>query len=737
MAEISQMMIKFTGIPPRTMSASSLFARLISMAAGALFVSSISIAESSDRPANHLSEDLLRAISRIDVLVEANLEANGLNRNLPISDEIFVRRIYLDIAGRIPTFAELSQFLESENEDKRSLLIDKLLDSEGYVSSYYNFWADILRVKSRGRRTIMVSYQDWIKDSLRENLPYDEFVRELITSEGYVWDDPAVGYYLRDAGMPLDNMSNTAQVFLGTRMQCAQCHDHPFDKWTQKEYYHMAAYTFGLQSQLPYGKVPLSQDLQKIQRGMVQKSLKEGYSREEARKMAQPSGAQRRVVRDLLLPMTAQAAEVERDLKLPDDYQYRNGRPKQKVAPKTPFGEEAIVGKNDETREVYAGWLTSAENPRFTKVIANRLWKKAMGVGLIEPVDNLTDDTIPSNPELMKYLVSVMVDGGYDIKRYLRVVFNTRTYQSEVSVESPQPDDVYQFQGPILRRMTAEQLWDSILTLAVVDLDERVGIEPQLLRARKGEMQMQDRVERLEKLDSVTVYGLAKHLTELESRFLEYEKNYRKNLQNAATEKEKGEIRREYRKTRSQKNQATEIMLAKLNGEDTDGMTQAFYQMESGTMSPGFVANDDEEFERLKEMKRDPRWRGVSANMVRASEVVSPAPPGHFLRQFGQSDREIIESSEEEASISQALRLLNGEALNWLMRPNSALNVELRKEANGRTRMDVIFQSFFSRLPTARERELVGDQFQSNGRNRGYQQLLAALVNTQEFRFIQ
>lgn len=154
-------------------------------------------------------------------------------------------------------------------------------------------------------------------------------------------------------------------------------------------------------------------------------------------------------------------------------------------------------------------------------------------------------------------------------------------------------------------------------------------------------------------------------------------------------------------------------------------------------MSPGYVASNEEDVERSKAMRRDPRWRGMSPNMVRASEVVSPAPPGHFLRQFGQSDREIIESSEEEASISQALRLLNGEALNWLMRPNSALNVELRKESNGRARMEVIFQSFFSRLPTARERELIGDQFQSSGRNRGYQQLLAALVNTQEFRFIQ
>ncbi len=697
----------------------------------------LAIAGASDRQLSNESMRLDSATSRIDDLVETNLKAHGLERNPPVSDEVFARRVYLDVVGRIPTYSELREFLDSDKEDKRALLIDELLESEGYASSYYNYWADILRVKSRGRRTIMVSYQDWIKDSLRSNLPYDEFVREMITSEGYVWDDPAVGYYLRDAGMPLDNMSNTAQVFLGTRMQCAQCHDHPFDKWTQKEYYHMAAYTFGLQSQLPYGKVPLSQDFQKIQRGMVQKSLKEGYTRAEARKMAQPSGAQRRVVRDLILPMTAQAAEVDRELKLPDDYQYDNGRPKQKIAPKTPFGEEAIIGKNDDSREVYADWLTSAENPRFATVIANRLWKKVMGVGLIEPVDNLTDGTVPSNPELMGFLESVMVDSGFDMKHYLRVVLNTRTYQSEVSADSPQPDETYHFQGPVLRRMTAEQLWDSILTLAVVDLDERMGVEPQLMKARQGEQQMQDRVERLENLDSATVYGLAKHLTDLETRFLEYEKNYRKDLQNATTEKEKNEIRRDYRKTRSQKNQATEIMLAKLNGEDTSGMTQAFYQMEAGSMSAGYMASNKEDMEVLKAMRRDPRWRGMPTSMVRASEVVSPAPPGHFLRQFGQSDREIIESSTEEASITQALRLLNGEALNWLMKPNSALNVELQKKSDGRKKMDIIFQSFFSRLPTAKERELVGTQFQSGGKNRGYRQLLSALVNTQEFRFVQ
>lgn len=677
------------------------------------------------------------AADQIDAFISDDLEKVGKERNPPVADEVFARRIYLDVAGRIPTYDELHRFLDSKSSNKRSQLIDELLDSEGYVSSYYNFWADILRVKSRGRRTIMVSYQDWIKDSLRENKPYDEFVKELITADGYVWDDPAVGYYLRDAGMPLDNMSNTAQVFLGTRMQCAQCHDHPFDKWTQKEYYHMAAYTFGLQAQIPYGKVSVSQDFQEIQRGLVQKSMKEGYSREEARARARPSAAERRVVRDLIQPMTAQAQETARALRLPEDYQYDNGRPKQKITPATPFGEKASVSKQDDPREVYADWMVSPENPRFTKVIANRLWKKVMGVGLIEPVDNLTDDTVATNPELMEYLETVMVDSGYDLKTYLKILFNTRTYQSFVSTESPEPGEIYHFQGPVLRRMTAEQMWDSILTLAIVDLDERVDIEPQTLRARAGEEQMKARVNRLEDLTSVQIYGAAKRLTELETQFLEYEKQYRQNLNNASDNKERNELRADYRKARAKKNQAADILLAKLNGEDTSGMVEAFKTPGSMSMGMGMMEGSEVELDRIEKMRRDPRWRGMSTGMVRASEVISPAPQGHFLRQFGQSDREIISSSTGEASISQALRLLNGEALGWIMKPNSALNAALQSESRGRKRMDIVFQSFFSRSATPSEWELIGAQFEEHGMRKGYRQLLAALLNTQEFRFIQ
>ncbi len=708
-----------------------------------LFGSASSTAIAKGKP---LSPPLIEeAIATIDRYIETGLKSQNLERNEAVSDEYFVRRVYLDVVGRIPTHDELKRFTSSNEETRRADLIDELLDSDGYASHFYNYWADVLRVKTRGRRLVMASYQDWIKESLAANTPYDEFVREMIASEGYVWDDPAVGYYLRDAGMPLDNMSNTAQVFLGTRMQCAQCHDHPFDRWTQKEYYHMAAYTFGLQAQLPYGKLPLSQEFQKVQRALAQAKVREGMEPREARRAVQPPPSQRRVVRDLLSPMAAQAKDMDRQLRLPDDYQYENGRAKQKMAPKTPFGDEAAVGNKDDPREVYADWMTSPENPRFSKVIANRLWKKTLGIGLIEPVDNLTDDTVASNPELMDYLSDLMVAYDFDLKQYLRTLLNTRTYQSAVSDFTPEPDEPYYFQGPILRRMTAEQMWDSLLTLAVVDLDERIGVETGMLRARQNEAQMKKQVERVENLDTVQAYGMVKKLSEVETRFLDYEKQYRAGLAQAKTEEQRRELRKQYQKARSTKNKAMEMFLAKMNGEDTTAIERLMADpnarsMGGNTMGMGASSGGEALALEASEKRRDPRWRGMSPGMVRASELVSPAPAGHFLREFGQSDREIIESSTDDASITQALRLLNGETLYWLTRQNSALNLAVQN-ASARRKMDVIFEAFFARSPTARERELAGSYLMQKGskneRNRGYRNLLAALMNTQEFRFIQ
>ncbi|MBT4866209.1 MAG: DUF1549 domain-containing protein, partial [Planctomycetaceae bacterium] len=158
------------------------------------------------------------ASRQIDKLIEADYAKHKIDPNPLTSDELFVRRIYLDVVGRIPSHDETVAFLDSTDSKKRSALIDELLDSEGYVSHQFNYWADLLRLQSRMRYAPAQPYLEFVKTSLRENKPYDQFVRELITAEGYTWDNGAAGYYLRDVGMPLDNMSNTAQVFLGTQL---------------------------------------------------------------------------------------------------------------------------------------------------------------------------------------------------------------------------------------------------------------------------------------------------------------------------------------------------------------------------------------------------------------------------------------------------------------------------------------------------------------------------------------
>lgn len=192
------------------------------------------------------------AAARIDAALAEAWKKDGVKANAPVSDETWVRRVYLDAIGRIPTADEIEAFVADKAPDKRSVLIDRLLDSEGYVSHFYNFWADLLRVNTEtvpgGGRLSQEMYARWIRQCLRENKPYDQFVRELLTTQGPIWKSGAPGYYLRDPGMPLDNLSNTVQVFLGTRIVCAQCHDHPFDKWKQLDYYKLAAFTYGVES---------------------------------------------------------------------------------------------------------------------------------------------------------------------------------------------------------------------------------------------------------------------------------------------------------------------------------------------------------------------------------------------------------------------------------------------------------------------------------------------------------
>ena len=169
-----------------------------------------------------------------------------------MDDALLARRLYLKVAGRIPTHEELTSYLANPSKDKKNQLINQLVESSAFDSQMFNWWADLLRLQTRMRGGNQIGagqlYVHWVKEQVNNNVPFDEMAFNLITAEGYPWENGAVGYYLRDAGMPLDNMSNTTQIFLGTQMVCAQCHNHPFDRWTQMEYYQMASYTYGINS---------------------------------------------------------------------------------------------------------------------------------------------------------------------------------------------------------------------------------------------------------------------------------------------------------------------------------------------------------------------------------------------------------------------------------------------------------------------------------------------------------
>ena len=187
----------------------------------------------------------------IDQKIDRRLKSYRQRPNKEINDEQFLRRAYLKIIGRIPTVEETEEFMSNRNSSARGKLIDKLLASEGYAHNWFIYWADVLRAKSRGivggNGADGIPFVMHLKETIAENKPYDDWVHDMLAATGPLWErgNGAAGYFYRDAGMGLDSMSNTVRVFLGTSLECAQCHDHPFDRWTQKQFFEMAAYTYG------------------------------------------------------------------------------------------------------------------------------------------------------------------------------------------------------------------------------------------------------------------------------------------------------------------------------------------------------------------------------------------------------------------------------------------------------------------------------------------------------------
>ncbi len=809
------------------------------------------------------------AAQKIDEILQADWKKAGLQGNPELDDNTFVRRIYLDIIGRIPTTREVEVFLSSSATDKRAKLIDQLLASEGYVQHFYNYWADVLRVTSNGNQTGVITgsaYMNFVKESLRRNQPYDQLVRDLVAAQGKAWETGAIGYYMRDRGMPLDNMANTVRVFLGTRIECAQCHNHPFDKWSQMQFYQMAAFTYGVETQDYYGgtvgevrdflreqeqaaskAVPepkrpsrperpkIKGQLSKEERQKLEKQYADALQRHAAAEKAYQAEYKiyrakveevrqnvRRDQRSFQEPMNdirdtmryTSVSTRDRKLTLPHDYQYSDAKPKSVVNAGTMMGHECVTQPGETPLQAYARWMTAKENPRFTTVIVNRLWKKAFGLALIEPLDELMDGSVPMIPELQSHLEGLMKELNYDMKAYLRVLYNTSAYQRQVTREEVAPGIVYHFTGPILRRMSAEQMWDSFVTLInpnpdMINAAAREQIEQRILQAKKNA----DGIESLTVEEAyqgmkvaAEVYGKNRERTDAKQKLYLEARMKQKALQEEfealkpgpereAMEKRVADARQKVDQLRREvndiQNEGRRLTLsqvivpghkklyekvtgkpylnASLSPNDPDKAAEMPAMMAGDSMMmangvkaeriiiPGYDRKELSREERMAdELQRQETYREEAAyygipekqhrdyfraraqqsrDYLRSAELESPAPRGHPLRDFGQSDRETIENANHDASVPQSLFMMNGNLMPNILSKYSQLMLAISKAQYPDDKMEAAYKAILARKPTSQEKA-AWSKAQDSGLST-LEDLIYALLNTQQFIFIQ
>lgn len=708
-----------------------------------------------------LSAPTLRAAAlpeaqKIDALLAKEWEKNNLKPNAPATDEVLVRRFYLDIAGRIPTVEEAQEFIRSNDPQKRAKLIDKLLGSDGYTSTMFNYWADVLRLTDNVKgRVTAEAYEEWLKQQLKANVPYDQMVKNLLTTDGGVWDSGAIGFYMRDENK-LDHLAYSVQVFLGTQIVCAQCHNHPFDKWTQMDYYGMAAFTYGMDTKSKGGGLfdmkggKNAKDLvtaeQKAKLATLNGKEKKDYMmqiRKEVQGGTQSAGQKsaidrkdmetvKKAMQDVIKPLryTSINWEEGKNPTLPADYKYPDAKGGQAVQPKVIFGHEADVSGSPTRLDAFAKWMTSPENPRFTTVVANRMWKKAFGLGLIEPVDEMTDSTVPSNNELMEYLVMLMKDKQYSIKSFLRVLYNTDTYQRMASAKEVPLGDTYHFTGPTLRRMSAEQVWDSMVTLTKGNVDGNVEYDNQRLNQYLDDLKMfmtTIKEKGAEGLIEIAKKGAADHeANDAKIKHLQEEAK-------AAGGKGEAAQRLAREAARLRKESSNDILEAILGEERARDLRQGYNPKKQ----------DLAQYDKLalaalsKEERKEAMKMGSNMSLVaRASELPSPAKPGHFLRTFGQSDREQIQNASDEASVPQALTLMNGPASEVLNNPASKVSLDLKKAGSPQAQMDMLYMSFLSRMPTNNERGVLNQVIHDRG-EKATDDVAHALLTGTQFLFIQ
>jgi mono/diheme cytochrome c family protein len=343
----------------------------------------------------------------VDKFIGDKLERLRITPSPLASDPVFLRRATLDINGRLPTLEEQDAFLADTSPDKRAKLIDRLLERPEFAQIWVMRWAELLQIRTNNQTGVSYKaallYFTWLQERMSRNIPLDQIVRELLGATGGTFANPAGNFYKSEMDM-LKFSENVAQAFLGTRLQCAQCHNHPFDRWTMDDYYGWASF-------------------------FSQVGKKKGHDPRETVVFNRGSGG-------------VQHPVGKRD-----------------VPPKFLGGTVPDV-KGKDRRVVLADWLTAPDNPYFSRNIANIVWSHHFGIGIVEPVDDMRLSNPPSNPELLDALAARLRDSKYDLRDLVRLIANSHAYQRVTTPNETNLLDERNFSRALVRRMRAEILQD-------------------------------------------------------------------------------------------------------------------------------------------------------------------------------------------------------------------------------------------------------------------------------------
>ncbi len=359
-------------------------------------------------------ENLPPAKNDIDQHVFGKLKSLGIPPSALSDDGMFLRRVTVDITGKLPTADEARLFLADADPAKRDKLIDRLLDSPGYGYYFANKWSNVLRNKRAGVNTqdFTFRFHDWIRRAVQQNMPYDQFVRNVIAATGDAETHPPVAWY--NAVMTsTEQMEDTAQLFLGLRIQCARCHHHPFEQWSQDDYYGFQAF----------------------------------FSR-VGRKPGRKGVANQRVVHTIGLAAA------------------QNPRNQLNRLPTGLGGPALEIANHEDPRQRLVDWMASPENPFFARALVNRYWKHFFGRGIVDPEDDMRVTNPPTNPELLDALAKSFVDSKFDLKALVRSICQSSTYQLSSEPTRFNKNDKLNFSSFAPRRLNAEPLYDAINQVA-------------------------------------------------------------------------------------------------------------------------------------------------------------------------------------------------------------------------------------------------------------------------------